>query len=788
MTATADTAVRAGDPLLDQGIRAVNFFNGRLVTSRDLMRDQEARREGDARLGQAIGAGVVRGLEVQRAAGNRRLQVFAGLAVNRAGQTLCLGADQVLALVPQADEAAPETSGGFGACTTLTGGSYVAGDGLYIVALAPASRPDGKAEVLALEPGNLRCNSDVVVEAVQLRLLHVRQGVLDAHGLDSNAIAPRAVSLLRSAAAAACFGQAQRAAAHASPGAPAAKNLLEDMEDYGLAQCDVPLALVYLNAVDGLVFVDRWAVRRQVAARVASAAWSPWFGEPGQAVAQAQLAQFQEQLADIPAASLSGIKAHEWFGWLPPAGFLDATGARAVQWQAFLDARAPRVAVALAPGDAPAVLAEALGRDAVPLAAGGADFRVYRIGSGPWLFVRDAPNARHAEETWLDGGRAQMPGVHDVQEAIDQLWARSCDQLVLRPRDGEGAARALLRRAKEGEALMLCVEAGTLKLSEPLVLEGLGHVTIHGHGAGSLLHCESGEVALRLERCASVTVAGIALRADQPGPGRTGKGPGRGGALTVVDTPVVHVERVTAQCGDAAELGSAAIVVTHRDGESDGRRRVHVACCELRVGRGQQGLACIHCDLVTVRDNVITAADPKAPMRGGIVVAGVVAREVCVERNLVQGAHQGIVVALSRSETEEDKEYLSVENVAVLGNRVHIAAAEDFDRRIPCFGIFIGNAQSVLVQANRVAATELLEELQASGLRLHGQYEWRLLVRDNHFSEFMYGIELAALEVAQAKGELLWVVEGNLVVHGRDILRVEEAVGQKLRRDNNVLA
>ena len=88
-------AITAGTPLLAEGIRAVNFFNGRRVTSGDLSRDQQARRDGDARLGQANGSGVVRGLEVSMdgVAGDRRLAIKAGLAVNAAGQTLCLGAD-----------------------------------------------------------------------------------------------------------------------------------------------------------------------------------------------------------------------------------------------------------------------------------------------------------------------------------------------------------------------------------------------------------------------------------------------------------------------------------------------------------------------------------------------------------------------------------------------------------------------------------------------------------------------------------------------------------------------
>ena len=49
---TTTTPVGAGAALSEQAIRNVNFFNGRLVTSRDMARTQAAQHEADARLGQ----------------------------------------------------------------------------------------------------------------------------------------------------------------------------------------------------------------------------------------------------------------------------------------------------------------------------------------------------------------------------------------------------------------------------------------------------------------------------------------------------------------------------------------------------------------------------------------------------------------------------------------------------------------------------------------------------------------------------------------------------------------
>ncbi|MFN7277616.1 MAG: hypothetical protein ACK5VP_07465, partial [Betaproteobacteria bacterium] len=53
------------EAVLDGGIRSVNFFNGRLLTGKDLSREQDARRQSDRRIAQANGHGIAWGLEVE---------------------------------------------------------------------------------------------------------------------------------------------------------------------------------------------------------------------------------------------------------------------------------------------------------------------------------------------------------------------------------------------------------------------------------------------------------------------------------------------------------------------------------------------------------------------------------------------------------------------------------------------------------------------------------------------------------------------------------------------------
>jgi hypothetical protein len=77
-------------PVIDSGIRSINFFNGRLLSAGDLTREQSAYREADRRLGGAIGEGVAYGLEVSKAANFQKdkpaVSVEGGLAINRRGK------------------------------------------------------------------------------------------------------------------------------------------------------------------------------------------------------------------------------------------------------------------------------------------------------------------------------------------------------------------------------------------------------------------------------------------------------------------------------------------------------------------------------------------------------------------------------------------------------------------------------------------------------------------------------------------------------------------------------
>ncbi len=311
----------------DGGIETVNFFNGRLLTAGDMSREQDARRQADARLGLALGDGVAFGLEVSAgsvvddATGSPMpsVTVAPGLAINRAGQVLRLGYDEQVRLSRLGTSSPTPTGNSFSDCAPVVGGSYVAGQGLYILTIAPSGITAGRAPASGLSGTSAACNIDRVIEAVQFRLLAVPQHLyaqLDAAATDfRNDVAYACFGPgVTDSWATALFGQAGRD-----------QGLLADMRGFGLTDQDVPLAILAFAGAASMVFLDSWAVRRPISPPDPAPGPLPTLVAPRRiATGRAMLQQFQAQLADLVGTSgtLNGVTAKKHFPMLPPAGLL----------------------------------------------------------------------------------------------------------------------------------------------------------------------------------------------------------------------------------------------------------------------------------------------------------------------------------------------------------------------------------------------------------------------------------------------------------------------------------
>lgn len=755
-----------GEALTQDSVRAVHFFNGRLLTASDLSRDQAARRQADAQVGAASGCGIAWGLEVNAAAPVADadslgvVTVEAGLAVALSGQALKLTQRISLSLIqPPADTSdTGGLTGTFGPCAGATTSTYVAGDGLLLLTLSPIDVPEGFAPVLALESVNTRCARDVIAEGVQLKLLPIPGGTLT--GTTATALAQ-----LRSRIAHECLGSAALRQAHRLPASTTPRaasigahghGLLDRMlAERSLSSCDVPLALVCLVGRE-LKFIDGASVRRRIAAQTASVQGTPWLGERLQGTAEARFLQFQEQLADTPAIASAAATVH--LSWLPPAGLLPP----GTDWQRFFADRAPARATPLAATDAAGVLQRALTEDAIDLTASASTgrVRVYEVeGSGaPLLFVRDSRNVQHAERTWLDGTRSGLMGVSDVQAAVDTLRSGSCLHTVIHPGMTASAIHAAFKALQGSARTLISFEPGEYKLGKPLILSNAGHVEIRGHQA--LLHESQSARVLIVRDCDSLVLEGLSLTGGATS--RFGRdsfrealslaglqddgeedGKDLDGALTVQDTPEVRLRGVKTEVAADEEPRSVGIRVSDfaslKAKRKEARMHVDIGHCRVTVGANQGGIACLNARRVHLHDNVLNAEDAGKPMRHGILVNGSNEGSVQLERNQVDGAAEGIG---------------------------------------------IDSAHTVHLRQNDIRSDfKLGRQADVVAIHVRGECGSQVMLQDNFISGAATGIRFEPSN--KAARQVLWLIAGNVGEQVGKLLDVQgTADGHLTQRDN----
>ncbi|MBV8519261.1 MAG: hypothetical protein JO197_17840 [Acidobacteria bacterium] len=309
-------------PIVNERTRAPNFFNGRLLTGEAMTDEQRAQRTARELLGQAIGDGVVYGLEVSIATASNTLTrpvvtIESGLAIDRRGELLLLANDVDVQLV-RPDDPVPDVAKIFRTCTPISSGTYIANAGVYLLTISPIRTGNGLAQVSGLGDTPRGCNVKDVIDAVEFRLLE----------LPVPAATLGDVNHLRNIVAYQCFGAAHLLDVTKDPFAADAepRTLLDDVT--ALTECDVPLALLYWTATGGIRWLDLWSVRRRVT-HMRAASQSVLDGvldDVRVAVAEAMIQQFQEHIAAQLAVSgnPASLTATDIFMYLPPAGILPA--------------------------------------------------------------------------------------------------------------------------------------------------------------------------------------------------------------------------------------------------------------------------------------------------------------------------------------------------------------------------------------------------------------------------------------------------------------------------------
>ncbi|RMH68259.1 MAG: hypothetical protein D6685_02410 [Bacteroidetes bacterium] len=350
------------EALLTGGLRHPHFFNGRVLTAEALQAEQAAQHTHARWLGQSIGTGVVRGLEVRigQSTGPRpTVIVSAGQAVNRAGQLLAVPdalteVEVVLVRAPRPAEAITG-DGLFAACTGGPDTSpadtpfTATGQGAYVLVLAPAADYRERVPGVGLtDNGTARsCGSRFVEEGVQFRL-----EPLDVHTPAVAGPLSETLPALMARTDPAGIARTRNLLAHLCLGTPTALNAPVDLfralrgdldhSTYGpldalrlqnrLTDGDVPLALIRWAAT-GLQFVDMWAVRRRLH-RLDATNTSPFPAtDRRRAEAEAAFLQFQQHVADLTRPGAldrpgAQVRARDFFAYLPAAGVIPLDGAR----------------------------------------------------------------------------------------------------------------------------------------------------------------------------------------------------------------------------------------------------------------------------------------------------------------------------------------------------------------------------------------------------------------------------------------------------------------------------
>lgn len=372
MTAPGTSALPVGVAVAN-GLRTVNFFNGRLLTAGDLRREQDTAEALRKRLGLAVGDGVVRGLRVGRPGGpdprHPVVDVTAGVAVAPSGAALELADDVRVTLAGAAVAPPTGASPSFAACSGLPDGSSLTVAGVYLLTVAPAGSPVGRAPTSGLGPGAGGCDADACAEGVAFRVVHL--------GLDAALLADRAH--LRSRLAQLLLGtdDPRRTRLQRAPFTTPATGygLLDDLRERALDDDEVPLAVALWTPGVGVEFVDEWCVRRGVAATGADPDLLPEVTSDRRRVtAQARLLQFQAELADL--ASRPGalaLRASAAFSHLPAAGLIPQAGGQPGQgfdFRTFFADLAPRGPFVLEGTDVVGCLGESLDHEPIDLASG----------------------------------------------------------------------------------------------------------------------------------------------------------------------------------------------------------------------------------------------------------------------------------------------------------------------------------------------------------------------------------------------------------------------------------
>ena len=240
------------------GAQLPNYVNGRLLVAEDLATGQATLRTRDQWIGQAAGAGIVRGLWVTGS--GTTLTVDPGLAVSAAGEPVVVPHAVTLELAAAATPG-PTAGPSFQCCDSSRGQPAGTVPGSVLLVARSACQLQGQAPLApppstTVSPG---CTAQWLVEGVEFRTIPLPV---------ADTVAGQQVTAgnRRNLVAHWCFGTEQLAKLGANPFAfdPAYRGI-DLLDPADLTPYDVPLA-VFTWTGKTVADLDNWSARRRVTA------------------------------------------------------------------------------------------------------------------------------------------------------------------------------------------------------------------------------------------------------------------------------------------------------------------------------------------------------------------------------------------------------------------------------------------------------------------------------------------------------------------------------------------
>jgi hypothetical protein len=294
-----------------------NYVNGRLLVAEDLATGQASLRTRDTRIGEAAGAGVVRGLWVT--ASGATLTVADGLGLSRAGEPVVVARPTTLQLTFTTPGTTRDQAS-FGCCgaDTAAGTGSTLGAGILLLTARAACKLDGSAP-MAPSPGSdvsPCCAAQWLVAGVEFRAIVLAVG-------SSVAGVTLTAGNRRNLVAHWLYGTERLQQLGVDPFSfiPAYTGL-DLLDPADLTAYDVPLAAFRWDGTT-VTDLDNWSARRRVTeADPVTASWSVTTADHRVSDGEARFLQFQDQAEELVTRGLArSTRAGDVFGLLPPVGF-----------------------------------------------------------------------------------------------------------------------------------------------------------------------------------------------------------------------------------------------------------------------------------------------------------------------------------------------------------------------------------------------------------------------------------------------------------------------------------